>query len=154
MTQPVKSPPPHRGEFFLPRWKGVRWTWKRWLLLAFAIAMLVDSFIVPFYGPVDPGGSGAGILFLILGFRAASRRKLPRSVVIVGGCAAALTWGLNHRLVKSPSVVWTSIDFILVLFVVFWGRGRRGEGDEVLHQEPVKADARSVLDATKGHDRA
>ena len=152
MTQPIKAPQ-YWGKFFLPSWKGVRWTWKRWLLLAFAIAMLVDSFLVPFYGPVDPGGSGAGILFLILGFRASSRRKLPTSVVIAGGCTAALTWTLNHRLLKSPSVVWTPLDFLLVLYVVFWGRRRRGDGDEQSHHEPARADAQSILDATGKHDR-
>lgn len=152
MKQPIKTPR-HRGEFFLPKWKGSQWTWKRWLLLAFAIAMLVDSFLVPFYGSADPGGSGAGILFLILGFRASSTRKLSTSVVISGGCAAALTWALNHQLLKSPSVLWTSLDFLLALFVVLWGRGRRGDADEQSHHERVGADAQSILDATGKHGR-
>jgi hypothetical protein len=139
------------GGAFLPKPNRVEWTLRRWLLLAFAIAMLVDSFIVPFYGPVDPGGSGAGMLFLILGFRASSKRKLPASVVVAGGCAAALTWALNHRFLKSPSAVWTSLDFALVLFVVFWGRGRRDDSDDPSHQEPARADAQSILDANMKH---
>lgn len=112
--------------FFLPKFRQARWTWRRWLLLAFAISMFVDSFLVPFYGSVDPGGSGAGMLFLILGFRASSRRSIPTSVVVAGGGAAALTWALNQGLLKSPSMVWTPTLILLVLFVVFWGRGKSG----------------------------
>jgi hypothetical protein len=141
------------GEVFVPKTNSVKWTLGRWLLLAFAIAMLADSFLVPFYGPVDPGGSGAGILFLILGFRASSRRSLPASVVVAGGCAAALTLALNHRLLKSPSVVWTPLDFLLVLFVVFWGWGRAGNRDEQSQQEQARPDAQSILDATGKHGR-
>jgi hypothetical protein len=110
------------GEFFLPKWKGVKWTWKRWLLLAFAISMFVDSFIVPFSRDIDPGRSGDGMLFLILGFRAASSSELPLSVVVAGGCLILLTLALNHGQLRSPSLIWTPIAVALLVFVVFWGR--------------------------------
>jgi hypothetical protein len=116
------------GETFLPKMIAVPWTWKRWLLFAFAMSMFVDSFLVPFSRDVDPGRSGDGMLFLILGFRAASRSELPLSVVISGGCLAALTLALNHGFLKSPISYWTlGAIVILLLVVMFWGR-RKGGG--------------------------
>lgn len=117
------------SKWLLPKTKHVKWTWKRWLLLAFAIYMLIDSFLVPFYGNIDPGGYGAGMLALILGTRASSNSKLPVSVVVAGGFAAALTWGLNHRFLKSSSAVWTGLVIFFVLFVVFWGRGKSEQAE-------------------------
>jgi hypothetical protein len=138
----IKGPISWR-EWLLPKTMRIKWNWKRWLLFGFAISMLVDSFLVPFYGSVDPGGSGAGMLFLILGFRASSRKPLPTSVVVAGGCAAGLTWALNHQLLRSPSAVWTPLDILLVLVVALWGRKRLG------HDEPsansATADSRSEL---------
>lgn len=55
------------------------------LLLAFAVSLFADSFIVPLSRDVDPGRAGDGMLFLILGFRAASKSELPLSVVVAGG---------------------------------------------------------------------
>lgn len=109
-------------ETLLPKWKGVQWTWERWLVLAFAISMFADSFLVPFSHNADPGRAGDGLLFLILSFRAASRNELPLSVVVAAGCLAALTLALNHGLLKSPSLVWTPIAIVLLVFVMFWGR--------------------------------
>lgn len=135
--------PRTRREWLLPKAKGVKWTLARWLLFAFAVVSLVDSFFVPFYGNLDPGGSGAGMLFLILGFRASSRRKLPVSVIAAAGCAVALVLALNHRLLKSPSWVWTPLAIFLILFIVFWGRGKLGEV-EAPRSSPA-TDPQSVL---------
>ena len=137
------------GEWLLPKEMRVKWTWKRWLLFGFAIFMLVDSFLVPFYSRVDPGGSGAGMLFLILGFRASSKKPLPTSVVVAGGCAASLTWILNRQLLRSPSVIWTSLDILLVLMVAFWGR-KRVTRDEPSANTPT-GDSKSELDLTDYH---
>jgi hypothetical protein len=140
------------GEVFLPKNHRVTWTSRRWVLLAFAIAMLIDSFLVPFYGPLDPGGSGAGMLAIILSWRASSKRKLPRSVVVAGGCTAALTLALNHGLLKSPSAVWTTLFILLLIFVLFWGRGKPNDTDEQSQPEPVRADPQSALDVTGRRD--
>lgn len=123
--------PAHWGETLLPKWRGIQWTWGRGLLLAFAISLFVDSFLVPLSRDVDPGRAGDGVLFLILGFRAASRSDLPPSVVLAGGCLAALTLALNHGLLNSPSWIWTPIAIFLIVVVMFWGRGRRK------HTEPT-----------------
>jgi hypothetical protein len=112
------------GEKFLPKWKGVEWTRRRWLLLAFALSLFVDSFLVPFSRDVDPGRSGDGMLFLILGFRAASRSELPTSVVVAGGCLTVLVLALNHGLQRTPSFLWVPIAIFLLVFVMFWGRRR------------------------------
>jgi hypothetical protein len=115
------------GETFLPKWKGMQWTWKRWLLLAFAMSVFVDSFIVPFSRDIDPGRSGDGILFLILGFRAVSGSELPLSVVVAGGCLVALTLDLNHGQLKPPSLIGVPIAHVLAVLVMFWGRRKAGE---------------------------
>ena len=113
------------GQAFLPKWRRVPWTWKRNLMLAFAASVLVDSFFVPFSRGVDPGGAGDGVLFLILAFRAASRRGVSLPVVFIGGSLTALTLALNHRLLRSPSPIWTPLAILLLLVVIFW-RPRRG----------------------------
>ena len=112
------------GEKFLPKWKGVEWTRQRWLLLAFALSLFVDSFLVPFSRDLDPGRAGDGMLFLILGFRAASRSELPLSVVVAGGCLAALALALNHGLPETPRLLWAIVGIFLIAFVMFWGRGK------------------------------
>jgi hypothetical protein len=117
------------GEKLLPKWKGVEWTRRRLFLLALALALFVDSFLVPFSRDVDPGRAGDGMLFLILGFRAASTSELPLSVVLAGGCLTALTLFLNHVVQKAPSFVWAPIAILLLVFVMFWGRGKRGKSN-------------------------
>src|SRR6266550_3378323 len=107
----------------LPRLEKKQWTWKMIFLLCVAVFLFVDSFFIPASQNLDPGRSGEGILFLIIGFRAVSGRNLPISVVILGTCLAALTSGLNHGLLKSPSWVWTFLGLLLVVFVMFWNRG-------------------------------
>jgi len=92
--------------------------------MGFALLLFADSFLVPFSRNVDPGRSGDGMLFLILGFRAASKNELPSAVVIGGGCLAMLTMALNHEVLRSPSVIWTPIAVALLLFVLLWGRKR------------------------------
>ena len=98
-------------------------------LLAVAILVFVDLLIVPYSPSLAPGRSGAGILFLIVGFRAVSRSELPTSVVVMGAALAVLVSCMNHGLVRTPSPVWTPLGILLVALVLFWGRGKR---------EPVK----------------
>jgi hypothetical protein len=92
------------------------------VLLVVALSSFVDSFFVPISRNVDPGRSSEGILFLILGFRAASRSEPPLSVLVAGVCLAALVAALNHGLLASPSWLWTPIGIFLVAFVLLWGR--------------------------------
>jgi hypothetical protein len=96
-------------------------------LLCVAVFLFIDSFFVPFRQDLDPGRAGEGIAFLILGFRAAANGNLPIPVVVMGTCMAALVSSMNHGLLKSPSVLWTSIGVLLMALVMFWGRGRRKE---------------------------
>ena len=78
---------------------------------------------------VEPGGAGDGLLFLILGFRAIARNKLPLSVVIAGGCSVAVSLGFNHSCLRSHDFIWTVIWFLLLAFVTFWSR-RNAAADE------------------------
>lgn len=114
-------------KFFLPKWEPIKWTWTKKSLLVIAVFSLVDSLFVPISRDVDPGRASEGILFLILGFRAVSRSELPISVLIAGGCLAALVAALNHRLITSPSLVWTPVALILLAFVMLWGRRKANE---------------------------
>jgi len=113
----------------LPRLQKTLWTSERIFLFCVAVFLFVDSFFVPASRNLDPGRSGQGILFLIIGFRAVSGSKLPISVVIAGTCLAALTSGLNHGLLKSPSLVWTPVALLLLVFVMLWGR-RKADGPD------------------------
>ncbi len=99
------------------------------LLLCVAVFSAIDSLFVPFARDLDPGRSGESILFLIIGFRAVSRSELPTSVVAMGACLAALVSGMNHGLLKSPSLLWTVIGFGLLAMVMFWGRGERTQNE-------------------------
>jgi hypothetical protein len=118
-------------EMLLPKPKRIKWTWKRWLLLGFSLALLLDSFVVPFHGNVDPGGAGEGMLAILLGARAASICDLPLSVLVSAGAVVALAVASDHRLLKSPSMIWTPLGIALVLVVLLWGRNRpdRGSAD-------------------------
>ena len=116
-------------EILLPKPKRVKWTWKRWLMLAFSIALLLDSFFVPFHGNVDPGGAGEGMLAILLGARGASICELPLSVLISAGAVVALAVASDHRLLTSPSMIWTPLGLLLALVVLFWGRGKRDQAD-------------------------
>ena len=120
-----------REQFLLPKWEKVHWTWQRVFLLAVAVLVFADSLIVPSSPSLDPGRSGAGMLFLILGFRAVSRGELPTSVAVLGAALAALVSCMNHGLLRSPSLVWTPLAILLLALVAFWGRGKR---------EPVKSE--------------
>jgi hypothetical protein len=111
----------------LPSWKPTRWTWSKIFLLAFAVFSLVDSLFIPMSRNVDPGRASEGILFLILTFRAASRQDLPTSVLFAGGFLSMLVAGLNHGLITSPSLLWTPLVFILLVYVMLWGRRKRKE---------------------------
>jgi hypothetical protein len=131
----------------LPRFEKTQWTGKKIFLLCVAVFLLVDSFFIPASRNLDPGRSGEGILFLIIGFRAVSGRKLPISVAILGTCLAALTSALNHGLLKSPSFAWTFLGILLVLFVMFWNRGEpiglsRPKDDSLIQPSP---DTKSTL---------
>jgi hypothetical protein len=125
-----KDDPKSWGEKLLPKWRGVEWTRSRWLLLAFALSLFADSFLVPLSRDVDPGRAGDGMLFLILGFRAASRSELPLSVVVAGGCLTALALALNHGMRETPRFLWAIVGIFLIAFVMFGGRRRRDKPAE------------------------
>jgi hypothetical protein len=112
-------------DFFLPKREKIQWTWQRVSLLVIAILVFVDSLIVPYSPRLDPGRSGAGLLFVILVFRAESRSKLPTAVVVIGTLLALLVSCMNHGLLRSPSLVWTPPGILLLLLVMIWGRGKR-----------------------------
>ena len=115
----LKSPE-HWGDFFLPRWRGVHWTSKRWLLLAIAVSVFADSFIAGGYADKR----GEGMLFLILGFRAVARAEPPLSVLVAGGCLVTISAATSHGFVGEVSLVWTLVEFGLLLFVFLtwrWG---------------------------------
>jgi hypothetical protein len=117
--------------FLLPKWEKRQWTWKKIFLLSVAVACEIDSFFfVPFSRDLDPGRSGEGILFLIIGFRALSRSELPTSVVVMGTCLAALTSGMNHGLLKAHNFFWMETVFFLLAMVMFWGRGKPTQADQ------------------------
>jgi hypothetical protein len=113
------------GERFLPKWKGVEWTSRRWIVLASGLSLFVDSFVVPLSRDVDPGRAGDGMLFLILGFRAASKSELPLPVVVASVCLTALALALNHGLPETPRFLWATVGIFLIAFVMFWGRRRK-----------------------------
>ena len=109
-------------DVLLPKQKKKQWTWQMLFLFCVAVFAFIDSFFVPFSQDLDPGRSGEGMLFLILGFRAAARRELPTPVMIMGTLLAGLTSAMNHGLLKSPHWIWTSLMFSLLAVVVLWGR--------------------------------
>lgn len=94
-------------------------------LLGIAILAFVDSLIIPYSASLDPGRSGEGMLFLILGFRAVSRSEPPTSVIVAGAALAALVSCMNHGVVRSPSPFWTPLVILLLVLVLLWGRGKR-----------------------------
>src|SRR5258707_9147880 len=110
--------------FLLPKWEKRQWTWKMIFLLGVAVFSAIDSLFVPFSRDLDPGRSGEGLLFLIIGFRALSGSELPTSVVVMGTCLAALTSGMNHGLLKAHNFVWMGTAFFLLAMVMFWWRGK------------------------------
>jgi hypothetical protein len=123
MRQAAETEKTAQWQSFLQRWEWRRIsTWRRMSLLCIAIFTFVGSLFIPVFRDVDPGRASEGILFLVLGFRAASKSELPTSVVVAGGCLAALVSALNHKLLVSPSWIWTPLAFILLAFVMFWGR--------------------------------
>jgi hypothetical protein len=119
----MKLKSPERwGEFFLPKWKGVNWTWKRWILLAFAASAFTDSFFAGGYADKR----GEGMLFLILGFRAVARAEPPLSVLGAGSCLVALSAATSHGFAGETSLAWTLVELGLLLFILLtWRRGRK-----------------------------
>lgn len=109
------------GKTFIPKPKYPRMTWKRWLLLAFAIALFVDQFFV--HGAYDK--SDDGIVFLILAFRAVSRSELPIFVLITGTAAAVLTSAVGHHFLRDTGLLWTVAIGVLLLVTMFWHRCTR-----------------------------
>src|SRR5258708_26197370 len=64
-------------------WTKTDWSWPRTTLLVIALLAFVDSFFVPISRDVDLGRSAEGLLFLIICFRAVSRRKIPPSSLVI-----------------------------------------------------------------------
>ena len=137
-----------RSEFFLPKWTPKQWGWRSITLLSIAVISLIDSLSIPMSRDIDPGQVGEGALFFILGVRAAYKKDPPLSVVIAGALSFTLDAALNHRLLK-PFPFWISapVALLLVIFVVFWGRGeskgsRRPPDGSFIQPRP---DSRSTL---------
>ncbi len=119
-----RQEPQSWGPSFLPRFRGLRWTWRRWALLAFAVVSFCDQFFIP--TPRWDDSSGQGMLFLILGFRAVAAAEPPLVVLVAGGCQVALMTGISHGIVPEVSPVWTPIAFGLLIFILLtWRRGRK-----------------------------
>jgi hypothetical protein len=117
-----------RSEFFLPKWTPKQWGWRSITLLSIAVISLIDLLSIPMSRDIDPGQSGEGALFFILGIRAAYKKEPPLSVVIAGALLSTMDAALNHRLLK-PFPFWISapVALLLVIFVLFWGRGKRAQ---------------------------
>ena len=108
----------------LPQWQRVTWTWRRFLLLGLGLFSLLDSRFIPISANVDPGRSSELILFLILGFRAASTSELTVVVLVSGACLAGLVAALNHRLLPSNFLL-DLVGILLLAIVMLWGRKGR-----------------------------
>jgi cellulose synthase/poly-beta-1,6-N-acetylglucosamine synthase-like glycosyltransferase len=106
------------GQTFLPKPKYPRMTWKRWLLLVFAIFIFVDQFFVHGYY----NKSDEGILVLVLAFRAVSSSEFPIFVLLAGVVAALLTSATSHGLLRATSMLWIIVIGVLLLVVLFWHR--------------------------------
>jgi hypothetical protein len=134
-----------RSEFFLPKWTPKQWGWRSITLLSIAVISLIDSLSIPMSRHIDPGQSGEGALFLLLGLRAAYEKEPPLSVVIAGALLSTLAAALNHRLLK-PSPFWISapVWLSLVIFVAYWGRGKQIGG----HLPRVDASTQPTPDPT------
>lgn len=115
-------------KFLLPKSEKIHWTWQRISLLCVAVFAFLDSLIVPYSLNLDPGRSGAGVLFLIVSFLAVSKAELLTSLLLIGTVLTALVSCMNHGLVRSPSLFWTPIGILLLALVLLWGRGKREAG--------------------------
>ena len=114
----------HWGERFLPKWKGVQWTWKRCLLLALSVFPFADQFFVPLSRWDDRRGEG--MLFLILAFRAVARAEPTPSTLIASVGLIILGSATSHDLISEVSLVWTPVELGLLLFILlWWHRGNR-----------------------------
>jgi len=111
------------------------------VLMCVAVLSFVDSFFIPSSTKLDPGSSGEAMLLMVLGIRAGSRRELPTPVMLMGICLALIASLVNHQVLKSHDRLWTTLMFVLLIAVVFWGR--RLKPSEM--PEPVRADEKSIL---------
>lgn len=109
--------------FLLPKFRRVRWTWGRWLLLGLAMLALADELLMPI-SRLDAGQS-EGLLALIVVFRAMAPADPPVAVSVVGACLVGLLAAMARGFIKEASPVWTPIVLALLLFLLFtwrWGR--------------------------------
>jgi hypothetical protein len=113
-----------RRSFFLPKFRHVRWTWRRWALLCVAVVPFADQFFLPTSRWDD--SSSQGILFLILAFRAVAEAEPPPFVVVAGACMASLMTAISHGIVHEVSPIWTPLGLALIVFLLLtWRRGRK-----------------------------
>lgn len=111
--------------FLLPKFRRVRWTWGRLLLLGLALLAFADEVLMPI-SRLDVGQS-EGLLALIIVFRAMAPAEPPVAVSVVGVCVVCLLAAMAHGFINEASPVWTPIAFGLLIFIVFtWRRGRKG----------------------------
>jgi hypothetical protein len=137
-----------RSGFFLPKWTPKQWGWRSITLLSIAVISLIDSLFIPMSRDIDPGHSGEGAVFFLLGVRAAYKKEPPLSVVIAGALLSALTAALKHLSLKPfPSWISAGVTLLLVIFVGFWGRGEPSGAHHPKDDSPIQPspDPKSTL---------
>lgn len=118
--------PEARGSAFLPKFRRVHWTWKRWLLIAFSIVPFIDQSFIPLAR--WDNHSAEGMLFLILGFRAAAAAEPPLYVIVAAVGLVSLVAAISHGILPEVSPIWTPVGFALLFFIALtWRKGRKGE---------------------------
>jgi hypothetical protein len=113
-------------QIFLPETSPTQWTWQMIFLVCVSVLVLVDTFFVSDSPHLDPGVEGEGMLFLILGFRAASRRGLSTPIMLLGTGLAIYTSCLNHRLlVIRPNSLSVLTELALLFILILCGYTRK-----------------------------
>ncbi len=127
---------------FLPRDAPRHWTWQMIFLVCVSVLVFVDTFFVSLSPHLDPGVEGESMLFMVLGYRAVSRRGLSTPIMLVGTVLAVLTSCVNHGLLVFRTN-WISllIEAALLGLLLFCGYTRKS----IETPEPVRPDADSIL---------
>jgi hypothetical protein len=112
------------------------------VLACVSVLVLVDTFFIYDSPQLDPGVEGESMLFMVLGFRAISRRGLSTPIMLLGTGLAVYTSCLNHRLlVFRPNSFSVLTELALALILIFCGYTRKS----VAPPQPDSADAKSTL---------
>jgi hypothetical protein len=135
----------------LPKTPPRHWTWQMIFLVCISVLVLVDTFFVSDSPHLDPGVEGDSMLFMVLGFRAISRRGLSTPIMLLGTGLAVYTSCLNHRLfVFRPNSFSVLTELALALILIFCGYTRKS----VAPRQPASADAKSILKLHAGGPRS